>query len=133
VNTLKKFVRIGWSKWYVSVAILTGLVLCSATADPDVTVHADAIFRAVGWTWTINSGYKPELLSPSEFERIKEGPAFGRMKDRMQDLSDAVESKARADKVLCVLCVTLITGYIGYSLDIGYKWLRKRRQQSTQG
>jgi hypothetical protein len=129
VNALKKLARIGWSKWYVSVAILTGLNLCFATADPRVTVPVDAIFGAAGWPWTINSGYKPELLSPSEFERIKAGPAYDRMQHRMQDLSDVIESKAKADKALSVLCAILITGYIGFSLDVGYKWLRRRRQQ----
>lgn len=126
VNALKKLARIGWSKWYVIVAILTGLNLWS-TGGPRVTVPVDDIFRAVGWTWTINSGYKPELLSSTEFERIKAGPAFGRMQDRMQDLSVAVESKARADKVFVVLGATLISGYIGFSLDAVYHWLRKKR------
>ncbi len=131
MSKLRELVRQGGSRWYVIVAILTGLNL-AMQADPRVTVPVDEIFRAVGWRWTINSGYKPELLSDSEFERIKAGPAFARMQTKIQDLSSAFESEARAEKALSVLCVILVTGYLGFSLDAGYKWLRKFRRYPSE-
>lgn len=104
---------------------LTGLVIWFATGGPQVTLSVDDVFGPrLG---PPPAGYK--LLTPRELERLDGDPTLN---DREGNLVHAIESKVRADKVLSVLFATLVTGYIGFSLDAGYTWLRKKKQPTSQ-
>ena len=116
------------SRWYVIVALAVAALPLVAHLIWFVDIDANTKVRRDVWVWgdAVNAleALHTQFPVPADWRR------------------DTVESSDRlfwlliADKSVTYLqqyfVAGLVVGYVGYSLDAGYKWLRKRRQQSKK-
>jgi hypothetical protein len=119
MGKLKDLVRYGWSRWYVraaAIVFLAGFALVAYKLSPfggASAIHGDQFESVVAPTLSLQSQL----------------PLNGGASTNYHFLCSLLEANWWLKVSQWVIWVALITGYIGFSFDVGYHWLRRRREQ----
>jgi hypothetical protein len=103
----KELVRLGWSRWYVKGA---------------------AFVAIAGFIWIFTLG--DYFQGPWLYETLEK--TLGGYRHRYRDFGSLLTMQWRLTAVLNVLFIASIVGYVGWTLDAGYKWLCKREQRKPE-
>ena len=121
MGKVKELVRTGWSRWYVRVGLavsLITLVACPPFASREVISELKA---------------RVELqLAEQNLIREKGLHLDEQTQAKLHDADSMITWQENLTDWQFVLGSGLVAGYLGFSLDAGYHWLRKRRQQSKK-
>jgi hypothetical protein len=109
MGKIRELVRQGWRHWYVRLALLGPVSLWGLLT---LLGAARAVLGAREWaSLTVSVAMNG---SPEAWKALRQ----------LEWLSKVQEF---ATELTVVACLSFILGYVGFSLDAGYKWLRKRR------
>jgi hypothetical protein len=108
MGKIKELLRLGWSRWYVRVAIFVAI----------------AGFVCV---FTLGDYFQGPWL----YETLEK--TLGAYRHRYRDFGSLLTMQWRLNAVLNVLFIASIVDYVGWTRDAGYKWLRKRRAAKALG
>jgi hypothetical protein len=122
MGKINKLVGLGWSPWYVRIAVLVAIGL---SAWMYLTTEADGISKQSEWRQSLVH----EIVSTTDPQHLRTSwfPQWDRSEASREQLDSLISIQRSFHQLELIVGFTLATGYIGFSLDMGYKWLRKRR------